>query len=185
MPLGFYVGCPRPTVSSACSPVGFGRPDSPPFRSDHPHPCAALLPAIPQWRRPGTSFTDLPSHRALLGWSPIPVGIIPFRWSYYSTRLRVCQHPVEKFCVHPTSLGVPDTPLLLPSHLSPFGPQGSTPCIPQSRTSACGGFIGRGLTDSRGSHPLGYPMFGLCLPSTCALIIADANPYVNRFLKNF
>ena len=45
-------------------------------------------------------------------------------------------------CVHPTSPGVPDAPLLLPAHLSPFGPRGSSPRIPQSRTSACGGFIG-------------------------------------------
>ena len=59
------------------SPAGLGRPDSPPFRSDHPHSCAALLPAIPRWRRPVAQFTDLPSHRDLLGWSPDPIGIIP------------------------------------------------------------------------------------------------------------
>ena len=52
------------------SPAGLGRPDSPALGSDHPHPCGALLPAIPRWRRPGAWFTDLPSHRALLGWSP-------------------------------------------------------------------------------------------------------------------
>lgn len=42
-----------------------------------------------------------------------------------------------------------------------------------------------GLTDSHGSHPLGYPMFGLCLASTCALIIADLDPLVKGFSINF
>ena len=90
-----------PTVSSACSPVGRGRPDSPPFRSDHPHPCEALLPAIPRWRRPDASFTDLPSHRVLLGWSPDPVGIIPFRWSYLITFQRDCQGFLRIFFADP------------------------------------------------------------------------------------
>ena len=77
LPLSLLLSFP----CSHSSPSELGRPDSPPFRSDHPHPCAALLPAIPRWRRPVAPFTDLPSHRDLLGWSPDPVGIIPFRWS--------------------------------------------------------------------------------------------------------
>ena len=66
-----------PRFQFPTSRAGLGRPDSPPFRSDHPHPCGALLPAIPRWRRPGAWFTDLPSHRALLGWSRGSLGNHP------------------------------------------------------------------------------------------------------------
>lgn len=52
--------------------------------------------------------------------------------------------------------------------------------IPQSRTSACGGFIGNGLTDSHGSHPL-----RLRHPSTCTPIIADRILLVKGFEKLF
>ena len=71
---------------------------------------------------------------------------------------------------------VPDAPLLLP-HIY----------IPQSRTSACGGFHREGLTDSRGSHASGLTACHrtLGLPSTCAPIIADCDPLVKGFSEIF
>lgn len=62
--------------------------------------------------------------------------------SHLRPQARLLAGRVTTPCVHPTGPGVPDAPLLLPAHLSPFGPRGSSPRIPQSRTSACGGFIG-------------------------------------------
>ena len=54
-----------------------------------------------------------------------------------------------------------------------------------SRSFGARWFHRLGLTDSRGSHPLGYPMFGLCLASTCAPIIADQDLLVKGFLRIF
>ena len=79
--------------------------------------------------------------------------------SHLRPQVRLLAGQVTTLCVHPTGPGVPDAPLLLPAHLSPFGPRGSSPRIPQSRTSACGGFIGSdlltlvGLTTSGMSRP--------------------------------
>ena len=72
---GFFL--PLSFLRSHGSPSGLGRPDSPPFRSDHPHPCAALLPAMPWWRRPDASFTDFPRHRVLRGQSLDSLGDHP------------------------------------------------------------------------------------------------------------
>jgi len=65
--------------------------------------------------------------------------------SHLRSQARLFVGQVTTLCVHPTGPGVPDAPLLLPAHLSPFGPRGSSPRIPQSRTSACGRFIGEVL----------------------------------------
>ena len=126
---------------------------------------------------------------------------IPFRWFNYSIEIVTSQHIfLLQFCYGGPAKFWParkksgwlvarsrlfacplaSSSSFLPNRVPPFalilpasGFQ-ALPCcclhiyIPQSRTSACGGFIGRGLTDSRGSHPL-----GLCLPSTCALIISQ------------
>ena len=82
--------------------------------------------------------------------------------SHLRPRARLLAGRVTTPCVHPTSPGVPDAPLLLPAHLSPFGPRGSSPRIPQSRTSACGGFIGSVLRTL-----VGLTRSGLRLASTC------------------
>jgi len=70
-------------------------------------------------------------------------------------------------CVHPTSLGVPDAPRMLP-HIY----------IPQSRTSACGGgTLSTGLTATTwrlGSFPCLYP-------SSCIFIISKGLEFVNPF----
>ena len=74
---------------------------------------------------------------------------------------------------------------LLRSILPPSGFQ-ALPCcclhiyIPQSRTSACGGFIGSVLRTR-----VGRTLCGLCLASTCAPIIADRDPLVKGFLRSF
>ena len=90
-------------------------------------------------------------------WSPAPASDQPNKKGGsadpsvgYSARIprsqaRLLAGQVTTPRVHPTGPGVPDAPLLLPAHLSPFGPRGSSPRIPQSRTSACGGFIGSDL----------------------------------------
>lgn len=52
---------------------------------------------------------------------------------------------------------------MLARHLNPFGSQGSPPCIPHHLAlSPCGEVIGKGLTDSRGSHPALWTLCGLC-----------------------
>ena len=82
--------------------------------------------------------------------------------SHLRPQARLLAGRVTTPCVHPTGPGVPDAPLLLPAHLSPFGPRGSSPRIPQSRTSACGGFIGSVLRTL-----VGRTRSGLRLASTC------------------
>ena len=39
-----------------------------------PEPDPGLVPAMPRWRRPDASFTDLPRHRVLRGWSSGSLG---------------------------------------------------------------------------------------------------------------
>ena len=80
---------------------------------------------------------------------------------------------------------IPDPPFQplggLGAHLSPFGPRGSSPRIPQSiPLSPCGGFIGSDLRTL-----VGRTRYGLCLASTCAPIIADQDPLVKGFSEIF
>ena len=76
-------------------------------------------------------------------------------------------HPPSRHWVSACALGATG------SHLYP-APLGSARWVHRS-----------GLTDSRGSHLLGYPMFRLCLPSPCACIISQAVGLVKYFQKLF
>ena len=78
---------------------------------------------------------------------------------------------------------IPDPPFKplggLGAHLNPFGSRGSSPRIPQSiPLSPCGGFIGSVLRTL-----VGHTLCGLCLASTCALIISPIGSAVKGFLK--
>ena len=76
--------------------------------------------------------------------------------------------PINEKCVHPTSLGVPDAPRMMP-HIY----------IPQSRTSACGGgTLSERLTAATWRLGVSSPCF---LPSPYVLIISATFQFVNPF----
>ena len=84
-------------------------------------------------------------------------------------------------CAHPTSLGVPSAPLLLPAHLSQL-PDPRVPRPVYRRVGLRPAVVSSGK-DLR--TLVGRTRCGLCLPSTCALIIAEGRLLVKGFFRSF